>query len=485
MPAPITIEQIRSAEAELKAKMAQYPKFAEAVRSGAVKWVVEPGEEMSNLIMVDETDPRYHGDAAFESPQEAEHFTKGFGNEPTNTSPISNFVRGSVMPHSQYRYRDPIRTGEAGPRGKEGELDVIQDALNAPKYVLPLVGATKYASTRLPVIGPAVMAGTVGTGLLNKAISEGRDQGEYGESIPTIIGSGLLGGAAVAANKMLKPENLAKIRLPKAIGTKLNLTPEKVKELGLVGKVEAPLRTKQPEESLYTYQAYDTQPVTDVTERIPDTTPVKYTKPAYPRSPAKEGGINPKIAKKGVLPNWTKKQWIAVARDFLAQNKLPENAYPIEQVIDFLQEAYFTEGSDLNIRFYPKAGAPTDTKETWAAARAGARTKNNEFTYDQLGERAEFEDPKQTEDWRKARAEMKTRKQRKGVSHGKSAIIGPKEYENLKDIALPTPFKRGQERMTISVGTPLRWGATLGLVGAQAALPYVVKYLRNKVGNNE
>lgn len=479
MPAPITIEQIRAAEQELQAQMAAYPRFAEAVRSGKIKWVVEPGDEMSGLVMVDETDPRFYGQAAFESPQEAEHFTKGFGNEPTNTSPFSNFIRGSAMPHYQYKYRDPVRTGETGPRGKEGELDLVQDVMNTEKYVAPILGATKFASTKLPVVGPAVMAANVGTGLVNKAISEGRGQSNYGESLPTIIGSGLLGGAAVAANKMLKPENLAKVRLPKAIGTKLNITPEQVKELGLVEKVETPLRMKQPDESLYSYHAYDVQPVTDITEKIPDTTPVKYTRMQYPKQPSKDAKtISAKVMKKGIMPKLTAAQWNAMARDFLQRNKIPENMFPIKQVVDFLQDAYFTEGSDLNKRFF--SGQAYDTKSSWAAARADARTKND-FVYDQLGERAEFEDPATTEEWRKARTEMKTRKRREGVSHGKTGIISPKEYENLKDIAIPTPFKRGQERLTIGIGTPLRWGATAGLIGAQAALPYIVKWGRKKM----
>ena len=482
MAAPITIEQIRAAEQELKAKMAQYPKFAEAVRNGDIKWVVEPGDEISNLVMVDATDARFHGNAAFESPQEAEHFTKGFGNEPTNTSPISNFVRGSIMPHYQYQYRDPIRTGEAGPRGKEGELDAIQDIINTEKYIAPILGATKFASTRLPVVGPAVMAANIGAGLVNKGISEARDQGDYGETLPTIIGSGLLGGGAVAANKMLKPENIAKLRLPKAIGTKLNITPEEVKSQGLVEKVERPLRTKQPDESLYSYHAYDVQPVTDVTERISDTTPVKYSKMQYPKQPSKDAkSMSAKVMKKGVMPDLTKAQWNAMARDFLQRNGIAENMFPINQVVDFLKEGYFTEGSDLNTRFF--AGQSYDTKSSWAAARANART-SNDFLYDQLGERAEFDDPATTEDWRKARTEMKTRKRREGVSHGKTGIITPKEYEALNDIALPTPFRSGQGRLTVNVGTPLRWGTTLGLIGAQAALPYAVKWARNKWGNN-
>ena len=76
---------------ELKADMAKYPKLSVAVREGRIKWVVEPGEEVSKLIMVDETDPRYHSQAAFNTPQEAEHFTKGFGNEPTRENGVENF----------------------------------------------------------------------------------------------------------------------------------------------------------------------------------------------------------------------------------------------------------------------------------------------------------------------------------------------------------------------------------------------------------
>ena len=74
MAAPISADQIKQAEQVLQAHMVKYPKLADAVKAGKIRWVVVPGDSVSQLIMIDDQDPRFYSDGAYQTPQEAEHF---------------------------------------------------------------------------------------------------------------------------------------------------------------------------------------------------------------------------------------------------------------------------------------------------------------------------------------------------------------------------------------------------------------------------
>ena len=138
MAVGLSAEQITGAEQAVQARMASDPEFSIKVRNGQIKFVVVPGDKLSKLQIVDMTNPanvqKYGGSKVFDTPQEAEHFTEGFGNEPTRSGGFMDMLKRAAIPHSQYQMHDPLRKYSKSP-----EADMAQDLLSIGRYVTPFL----------------------------------------------------------------------------------------------------------------------------------------------------------------------------------------------------------------------------------------------------------------------------------------------------------------------------------------------------------
>lgn len=489
MAQPITAIQIRNAEEQLQARMKADPKVAEKVRNGRIKWVVVPGEDMSRLVGIDMDNPddvkEFGGNQMFASPQEAEHFTAGFGNEPTNPDFFGNIASSAVVPMTQYHSKDPLRVGENGPQAGTKSGDIMQDIIHGYRYASPIIGSALKAKLPAAVLFSGLS--TAGSGLVNKGIAEKArgDRELYAETLPNIIGAGLISAGGVAADRYFKPENIARRNLEKKVALKLALPVEEVRAQGIIPRIEDPLRHPSMDKSPYTYEMYNTQPVTDFTAKVPNETPMVISRSPYPKVPKKDAtGVGAQVAKRGAMPNWTADQWNIVARDYLKQLGLPENQFNLDDVIDHIRNSYFKKNSNMAMVFYPQPGDPKVTKGDWAAMRARTR-EAQPFTHYMLDEKAGFEDPETTKDWRGARDEMRKRYARHGISDGDTKIISPEQYENMKGIELPSFTKTLGVRNKFNIPAPLiRWPIRAATLAAPALLPYGIKWF-NKRGDKK
>lgn len=489
MAQPISAIQIRNAEMQLQAKMKADPKVAEKVRAGRIKWVVVPGENMSRLVGIDMDNPddvkEFGGNQMFASPQEAEHFTAGFGNEPTNPDFFGNIASSAVIPMTQYHSKDPLRVGESGPQAGSKSGDIMQDIIHGYRYASPIIGSA--LKTKLPVAALFSGMSTAGTGLLNRGIAKDiRDGRElYAETLPNIIGAGLISAGGVAADRYFKPENIARRNLEKKVALKLALPIEEVRAQGIVPRIEDPLRHPAMDKSPYTYEMYNTQPITDFTAKVPNETPMVMQASPKPRVPTKNAEYVTTMPIRGnKMPDYTKDRWYMVARDYLKQLGIPENQFNLDDVVDHIKKVHFSKRSNMAMIFNPQPNDPPFTKGQWAAMRAQTRD-TQPFTHEMLDRQAGFKDPQTTKDWREARDEMRKRYARHGISDGDTKIISPEQYENMKGIELPSFTKTLGVRNRFSIPAPLiRWPIRAATLAASALLPYGIQQF-NKRGDKK
>lgn len=458
MAAPISKEQIEAAEAKLKADMAKYPKLSVAVREGRIKWVVEPDEEVSKLIMVDETDPRYHTRSAFNTPQEAEHFTEGFGNQPTRDDPVDNFFNRAIRPHYQNTANDPIRAMQ----GRKVR-DVAQDVLSGARYVTPAVAALM----KLPTGPGALGAGAVnlGLGLATRELT-GSDEPWYKETFPNIISNAAAAGASVAGNRYFSEENTRKRQLKKKVSDKLGVSEKEIaaKDPGLYDDIMAPLEAKTVALPEYTYGDWRRRPLTqfDATTGA-ETMPVTIKRPPAVHADGKSA----KIAARKPSTVITDEMATRFLND-LGENRFDAN---IEDVKKFLK-GWTNKLSNEGVTFWPAAGTERPTKGQWTKM---VSTEANPFTKMMLRKQVSFDDPAIQKQWEDALDEFEKRWQKvKGKT--KSPIITPKEYSDIGDYSFKLPFLReGDRPVKLSFRGPMRAAATLLPLAAQASLPYIIK----------
>lgn len=458
MVAPISVEQIQAAEAKLKADMAKYPKLSVAVREGRIKWVVEPGEEVSKLIMVDETDPRYHSQAAFNTPQEAEHFTKGFGNEPTRNNGVENFFNRAIRPHYQNTVNDPIRAMQG-----HGTRDVVQDALSGTRYVTPAIAALM----KLPTGPAAVGAGAVnlGLGLASRELT-GNDEPWYRETFPNIIGSAATAAASAAGNRYFTEENTRKRQLKKKVSEKLGISEKEIaeKDPGLYDDIMAPLEAKTAALPEYTYGDWRKRPLTQFDAATgAQTMPVTIKRPPMVHADGKSA----KIAARKPSTVITDEMATRFLND-LGENRFDAN---IEDVKKFLK-GWTNKLSNEGATFWPVAGAVRPTKGQWTKM---VKEETNPFTKMMLRKQVSFDDPAVQKQWEQALDEFEKRWQKvKGKT--KSPIITPKEYSGMGEYSFKLPFLRnGDSPVKLGFRGPIRAVATLLPIAAQASLPYIIK----------
>lgn len=458
MAAPISKEQIEAAEAKLKADMAKYPKLSVAVREGRIKWVVEPGEEVSKLIMVDETDPRYHTRSAFNTPQEAEHFTKGFGNEPTRDDGIENYFNRAFRPHYQNTANDPIRAMQG-----RGARDAIQDVLSDARYLTPIATALM----KLPM-GPATVgAGAVnlGLGITSRGLT-GSDEPWYRETVPNIVGSVAAAAASAAGNKYFSEENTRKRQLKKKVSEKLGISEKEIaeKDPGLYEDIMAPLEAKTAALPEYTYGDWRKRPLTQFDAATgAETMPVTIKRPPSVHADGKSA----KIAARKPSTVITDEMATRFLND-LGENRFDAN---IEDVKKFLR-GWTNKLSNEGVTFWPAAGTVRPTKGQWTKM---VKEETNPFTKMMLRKQVSFDDPVMQKQWEQA-LEAFTERWQKVKGKTKTPIITPADYSDMGDYSFKFPFvRKGGDPLKIGFRGPVRAAATLLPIAAQATLPYIIK----------
>ena len=448
-------------------------RFQQAADAGKLKWTIESGV----LIPITESDGEFYSDAAFNTPREAEHFTEGYGNEPGRSTP-GKIAGGIFAPISQHQFDDRVRQQTRRP-----EVDVAQDVARGAKFALPII--TQF--TRKNPASAALAAGTeaAAIGLGNRGVSELRDEGYYGETLPNIAVSSAAVGASAAGNKyysedVVKNRQLAK-HIEKQLGWPTRRYPWQSSPLEpeLLPEVVEQVKSGQP----YTFYDWRMAPLNRVYNELGSKAlPMRMDRIPLVMEPSKEidpstktykTGAKPTSKSKGT-PNWNARQWDAVCRRFIADAGLPVNTDPNE-VRAFLEEAYFRPESKYGRLFYAKGGVPEGfTTEEWAALR---RTDKNPVVHQLLGDKGRVIDPTADKMRADAMTEVTNRYQgRMSNKRGSVSIVTPQDYETMGTIDLKLPyFKQGKDVFRLPLRPLIRGGATVAPFAVQAVTPYVLK----------
>lgn len=471
MPQAISAEQIQKAEQMLQARMQSDPAVSEKVRNGQIKWIVEPGDKISRLVAVDLSNPesvsKYGGIKMYNTPQEAEHFTEGFGNQPTRSGGVADILESRTMPRYQHQRHDPIRKYT-----KDPALDVLQDATATARYLTPL----------LP-FGPAAVAGiTAGLGTASKAAGALSGEEELQETWPNILATAATAGLAAKGNKYFSEEETRRRQLGQRVESQLGygkrmpwqaspLEPE------LLPEIEKTLQGG----NAYTIGDWRNAPLDRLYEKIGtralpmtiDRLPMVHEPTAEINPDTKTYGTSAKIAPRNKPLKWNPQQWDAVARRYIQEAGLPPDTDP-NDVRAFIEEAWSRPDSKYGNIFYAKGGTPAGfTTEQWAAVRA---TDKNPVAKELAATKGKVTDEKWDKLRAKALEDRKSRFDRMSTKGKNTAIVTPQQYEKFGSYDFKVPFmKLGNESVRLPIRPWVRAGATIAPVVAQALLPYAIK----------
>lgn len=455
-------------------------KFQIAADQGKLKWLVSTSEDgKPTLVPVTDDDSDFFSDAAFNTPREAEHFT--LGNEPGRTVP-GKIAGSTFAPITQHQATDRVRSETKSMLG-----DLAQDISRGGKFLLPI--ASQYMA-RTPV-GAGVMGltGASAIGLGNRGVSELRDEGYYGETLPNILASAAAIGASSAGNKYFSEGAVKDRQLSKQVESQLGygtrhwpwqkspLEPELLPEI------------KETLEGGNTYTLGDWRnaPLDRFYNKVGsralpmrmDRSPLVFepSKNPDPKTKVHTTGVKPASRSKGT-PKWSAQQWDAVCRRFIQDAGLPASTDPNE-VRAFLEEAYFRPESKYGRLFYTKGGVPAGfTTEEWAALR---KKDTNPVAHELAASKGHVIDPALDAERAKALEERKNRFDRMSSKTNKAGIVTPQQYDKMGSIDFRLPFlKTANDAIRLPLRPAFRAGATVAPFVVQAALPYILK----KVGGN-
>ena len=478
MAVGLSAEQITGAEQAVQARMASDPEFSIKVRNGQIKFVVVPGDKLSKLQIVDMTNPanvqKYGGSKVFDTPQEAEHFTEGFGNEPTRSGGFMDMLKRAAIPHSQYQMHDPLRKYSKSP-----EADMAQDLLSIGRYVTPL----------LPIKPINVGLANLGLGTGGNIIGAVTGDDELQETLPNLLANAATASLAAAGNKYYSKKSTQDRHLQDQLEEQLGYG-----KRGMFTK--SPIEPAVLDEARHTLEGgnaytlgewrnaplnrfYDAVGTRELPMRM-DFIPNVHEPTSKVDAKTKTYGTVAKIASKTKPPRWSAQQWDAVARKFMADAGIPK-ADPNE-VRAFLEEAYFRPQSKLGSIFYAKGGLPEGfTTGDWAAFR---KLEGNDFAKELLANKAHVIDPELDKQRAEALKERTERFNRQSTKSNKTALIQPKQFREMGDYSVRVPFVRhGGKPVELPYGRKAaRIGATLLPLAAQALLPYIIKTVRKSDG---
>lgn len=446
-------------------------RFQQAADAGKLKWTIESGV----LIPITESDGEFYSDAAFNTPREAEHFTEGYGNEPGRSTP-GKFIGSTFAPISQHQFDDRVRQQTRSPG-----TDVAQDVARGAKFALPIL--TQF--TRKNPASAALAAGTeaAAIGLGNRGVSELRDEGYYGETLPNIAASSAAIGASAAGNKYYSEEAVKNRQLGRHVESQLGYGQRKPfqsspLEAELLPEIRQTLEGGNP----YTFGDWRNAPLDRFYEKVGTRALPMYmdriplvmepSKEIDPSTKTYKTGVKPTSKSKGT-PKWNARQWDAVCRRFIADAGLPANTDPNE-VRAFLEEAYFRPESKYGRLFYAKGGVPEGfTTEEWAALR---KTDNSPVAKELLADKAHVQDKALDTERDKALKERRGRFDRMSTKSNKASIVTPQQYETMGTIDFKLPFfKQGKDAFRLPLRPLIRGGATVAPFAVQAMTPYVLK----------
>lgn len=471
MPQALSAEQIQKTEQMVQARMASDPAFSDKVRSGKIKFIVVPGDKVSGIDIVDMTNPenvqKYGGMKMYNTPQEAEHFTEGFGKQPTRQGGITDIAESRVVPRYQHQRHDPIRKYT-----KDPAMDIAQDITSTARYITPL----------LP-ISPLKVGGIVaGLGATGKAAGALSGEEELQETWPNILATAATASLGAAGNKYFSEEETRRRQLGQRVESQLGygkrmpwqaspLEPE------LIPEIEKTLQGG----NVYTIGDWRNAPLDRFYEKVGtralpmtmDRIPMVHEPTSTINPETKTYGTGSKVAPKNKPLKWNPQQWDAVARRFIEEAGLPLDTDP-NDVRAFLEEAWSRPDSKYGKIFYAKGGTPAGfTTEQWAALRA---TDKNPVVKELAATKGKVVDEKWDKQRAKALEERKSRFDRMSTKGKNTAIVTPQQYEKFGSYDFRVPFiKLGNESVRLPVRPWIRAGATVAPMAAQALLPYAVK----------
>lgn len=481
MPQALSAEQIQKTEQMVQARMASDPSFSEKVRGGKIKFIVVPGDKVSGIDIVDMTNPqnvqKYGGMKMYNTPQEAEHFTEGFGKQPTREGGLVDIAESRIIPKYQHQRHDPIRKYT-----KDPAADIAQDITSTARYALPF----------LP-FGPAKIAGmAAGLGTTGKAVGALSGEEELQETWPNVLATAATASLGAAGNKYFSEEATRTRQLGKRVESQLGygnrmswqaspLEPE------LLPEIEKALKGG----NVYTIGDWRNAPLDRLYEKI-GTRALPMTMERLPMVHEPTATVNPetktystgsKVAPKNKPLKWNPQQWDAVARRFIEEAGLPPDTDP-NDVRAFIEEAWSRPESKYGKIFYAKGGTPTGfTTEQWAALRA---TDKNPVAKELAATKGRVTDEK----WDKQRAdalkERKARFDRMSTKGKNTAIVTPQQYEKMGSYDFRVPFiKLGSDNIRLPIRPWIRGAATVAPMAAQALLPYGIKWWNTRRGEDE
>lgn len=437
-------------------------------------------------------------DTGFNTPQEAEHFTKGYGDEPTRGGLVKRVKNRIVRPYGQYYEDDPVRKSLKDEAGLGAVGDVVQDAIThggrVGSAVAPIAGELASVTSKLPKSGGPATAilsglskltpwqvGLVSGGIsalsdaANAGISKSRGEDWYArELLPSLVQAGITGGTA-AAIKALDPDRLKNKSISKIASTKLGIKPEDF-DPGLIDRIREPLEAQSVDTPAYTVGDWKNYPMTEFDE-LDGALDAKVTfgkkLPYIPKDVPKDGA-------KAYIPMHRDIKNAPLVTDghakwFLDQLGLDVRDYNIDDVKEFIREAYLRPYGDYGM-FYPRADQAPLSKEQ--LGRLKHNTKNP-FTKERLREDAQFDDPELTKKHNEALKETSKRYQKiKGKA--KTPIVSNADYDALlSGGGIQIPFWRSGTNKPIKI--PLGRFGQLGsaLLGGAASFfaPDIIKWL--------
>lgn len=221
MPAQISEIDMENFENEILEKAKTDGDFMKKLRSGAYKFYIEPGEKVSRLHGVDMSKPenvkKYKGQKLYNTPQEAEHFTEGFGSQPTREGGLFDmFINQGVIPRYQHQIHDPIRKFT-----KDPVFDIGQDVLSTARYATPLLGLTGVGA--LPVA-----AATAALGAASKGLGAAIGEEELQDTWENILSKAAAAGASVGLGRYFSEEAVRNRKLKDEISKSLKIPKEQV-----------------------------------------------------------------------------------------------------------------------------------------------------------------------------------------------------------------------------------------------------------------
>lgn len=455
MAAPIRADQIKQAEQVLQAHMAKYPKLADAVKAGKIRWVVVPGDSVSQLLMIDDQDPRFYSDGAYQTPQEAEHFTAGFGNEPTIEGSGRRIINRAIRPHSQYQDYDPIRKYQHS-KG----ADAVQDVLSGARYGAGVVGAMLPGSPLGAALATA--GGVAGMAGANNYISDVRGEPQYKETPAQLLANAALAGMAAHNWKYFSEDATKKRQLNKAISRNLGVKPRDF-DKGLVDEIERRLADQSPNgPDVFRVKDWQDWPLTqfDATTGAPQMG--VHFEGLPPVKVVGGGQIAPRKPSAGIKDEQ--------AIQYLKDLGIPRHDFHLNDVKDAIYDAWALPMSDEGSVMYPRKGNEPFTKEQWAIRRA---SETNPFKAHLYSNYAHLDDQQMDAQWHAARKE--TERRRKKAPNKKRAVVTRDAYANMGDYKMNLPFYTGKLRQQFGWRGPTRAITTIAPIVAQALLPYIVK----------